>query len=242
MRHDAGQLQALVSIHDVMPDTLPQVAQILAACRRLGLAPPSLLVVPGLDWQPDQLEQLRAWAASGHALAAHGWQHRARRIAGVRHRLHSALISRDAAEHLALSRQQIMALMRRAAHWFAQVDLPRPALYVPPAWALGDLRRADLARLPYQSIEVTQGFVDTRSGSLTRVPLVGYEADTRARSLALTVWNRGQIALAQRLQQPLRVGIHPHDLQLRLARDLLDLLRHIGHQTVARQRHCRQAA
>ena len=227
-------LRVLLSVHDVMPQTLPQVARILRLCDQLCLAPPTLLVVPGLAWHSGQIEQLRSWAAAGYPLAAHGWQHRARRIRGLRHRLHSALISRDAAEHLALSRQQLLALMRRSYHWFERADLPRPRLYVPPAWALGDLRADDLARLPYRQVEVTQGFIDVRSAVLTRVPLLGYEADTRSRALALTAWNHGQSLLAERLGQPIRLGIHPHDLELRLADELRAMLARISRVSVNR--------
>jgi len=242
MSHDAAMPTAMLSVHDVMPRTLSAVAEVLALIEALELVRPTLLIVPGLGWKADQLEQLRAWAAQGYPLAAHGWIHRARRVRGFRHRVHSALISRNAAEHLALSRQQLLALMRRSYHWFARVDLPRPSLYVPPAWALGDLSLQDLNRLPFDTVEVTQGLIDTRTGRTRLMPLVGFEADTAARALALSAWNRSQIAVAQRMRQPLRVGIHPNDLSLRLAEPLRQLLRDLANQPANRVDTRRSAA
>ena len=115
-------VRALLSVHDVMPQTLAPVADILARLRCLGLPPATLLIVPGCRWDADELAQLRRWQKQGHELAAHGWHHRARAIRGLRHRLHAALLSRDAAEHLALSSDEIAALMRRAHDWFGRND------------------------------------------------------------------------------------------------------------------------
>lgn len=217
-------IRPLLSVHDVMPETLAPVADILARLRRHRLPPATLLVVPGCRWHADELVQLRRWQLQGHELAAHGWRHRARNIRGLHHRLHAALISRDAAEHLALSADEIAELMRRAHDWFARNGLDAPELYVPPAWALGALPRTALRDLPYARVETTAGFIDAASGRLDPVPLVGFEADTKARAAALSAWNRGQLLLARSSGRPLRVGIHPQDFQLRLADALERLL------------------
>ena len=55
---------ALLSVHDVMPRTLPAVEDTLELIESLGLVRPTLLIVPGLGWTSEQLEQLRAWAAA----------------------------------------------------------------------------------------------------------------------------------------------------------------------------------
>lgn len=221
-------LAAQVSIHDVMPATLAEVSDILQrlAGHRIGTV--DLLVVPGRDWDTAGLAQLRAWARQGHRLVAHGWHHRARQVRGLRHRLHGALISRDAAEHLALDSEAIAALMRRSRDWFAARELPVPQRYVPPAWALGPLNRRALRALPYASVEVTGGELEPRSGRLRLLPLVGFEADTPTRERLLRQWNRTQLALARRSERPLRVAIHPQDFRLRLAPELTDLLAGLG--------------
>ena len=215
---------ALVSIHDVMPHTMDRVEQILAFCARQGIPPVTLLVVPGCDWQPAHLDRLHRLAEQGHELAAHGWHHRIAGFGGLYHRIHSALISRQVAEHLALAPDGVAELMQRSHRWFPAHGLPAPTLYVPPAWALGRLPQGGLAALPYSHIETLRGLLAVDGGRLHRLPLMGFEADTRWRAIALRAWNGRQKARARRQSRPLRIGIHPYDFDLQLADDLRSLL------------------
>ncbi len=217
-------MRALISIHDVMPETLDAVAGHIERLRAQGHQRLTLLVVPGRDWAPEGIERLAQWHNEGIELAAHGWHHRVQRLAGPYHRIHAALLSRHCAEHLALDSARIGALMTAAADWFDEQGLPRPTSYVPPAWALGSIGRDQLARLPYERIEVTRGLLAPAEGRLELLPLVGFEADTAARAHLLRGWNRMQIAWARRRQRPLRIGIHPRDHELRLAGDLQRVL------------------
>lgn len=217
-------MKALFSIHDVMPETLGAVTRILRQCETDGCAPLCLLVVPGRDWDAEGLDTLRTWARRGHELAAHGWVHhtRPRRIY---HRIHSLLISRDVAEHLEHSAAGVIALMQRSGAWFAEHGFSVPRFYVPPAWALGALPASSAKTLPYERIETTRGFRFPHSGKRTRLPLVGFEADTRLRATFLTLWNHQQIRKARRTGTPLRISIHPNDLNLRLSPALGSLLK-----------------
>lgn len=215
---------AILSVHDVMPESLGQVEEILALCSAQGVAPITLLVVPGRPWQPTQLWRLRELAGQGYTLAAHGWNHRIERFGGIGHWLHAALISRRAGEHLALSAIQRLELMHRTHDWFAANDLPPPHLYVPPAWALGRLPAGAARELPYSRIEVLRGLLSPASGELQTLPLIGFEADTWARAQWLRGWNRWQLALGRCTDRPVRIGIHPHDLELRLGERLRQLL------------------
>jgi len=220
-------IRALVSIHDLMPRTMAQVETILQFLRQAGVPPVTLLVVPGQPWPPEQLDRLRELGAGGHELAAHGWSHhtRPRRLW---HRIHSRLVSRDVAEHLALGGADITALMRRSREWFREQDLPEPVLYVPPAWALGPARRRDLEAQPFRLIETTRGLLhldDRGRRRLQRLPLAGFEADTPWRAHFLRHWNRLQAGAALYRDVPLRIAIHPQDFGLRLAQPLRALLR-----------------
>jgi len=214
----------LVSIHDVMPETLPRVRALVEQLAAMGHRTPTLLVVPGRDWDRDGLAQLATWEADGLELAAHGWYHQVRQFGGLWHRLHGALISRRAAEHLALSPEAILDRMRAAADWFPAHGLSIPTTYVPPAWALGRVNGSALARLPYQRVEVTSGLLEVGKNRLWRLPLAGYEADTLTRRFFLRAWNGFQEGRARRNRQPLRVAIHPRDAELALAGDLQTLL------------------
>jgi len=213
----------LVSVHDVMPETLDEVDGILALLARHGLGRPNLLVVPGRAWDEASLARLKRYAGAGHELVAHGFEHAVGAIRGFRHRLHSLVLSRKVAEHLALDADGIETLIRRSSGWFAEQGLPRASLYVPPAWALGAIPRARLEGLGFRYYETLGGIYDSETGSMRRIPVVGFEADTALRAFCLRAVNAIQLRLAKRAGA-LRVAIHPHDLRLRLAGDLLKLL------------------
>ncbi len=218
-------MQALISVHDVMPETLARVNDLVVELQSCGHRAITLLVVPGRCWGTRGIHQLAAWQDAGIELAAHGWRHEAAEVRTPFHRLHAALISRRAAEHLALDPDNIAALMQAAHDWFVDHDLAPPRSYVPPAWALGRIDSERLKRLPYRRIEVTRGFFDIASATLQPLPLTGFEADTALRARFLRCWNRIQLEHAYRTGRPLRIGIHPDDPQLRLAVDLQGMLK-----------------
>lgn len=230
-----------------MPETLSRVREILALLEESGVHPVTLLVVPGRGWDEAGLGLLRRWAREGHRLAGHGWEHRALPPAGLYHYLHSRLISRDQAEHLSRSREELLERVRRTHGWFGEVGLPAPELYVPPAWAMGALRRDDLRALPFACYEVLPGLIHGGTGRLLPLPLVGFEADTRLRWLSLKLFNGANRAGARllngvtgrpgnrvghrptsrtrRRRYPLRIAIHPFDPTYLLAADLRKMIR-----------------
>lgn len=218
-------MKMLVSIHDVMPVTLDRVEHILARLNDAGLAPVTLLVVPGTGWQREHLDRLRTMVAAGAELAGHGWRHEVRHVRGIKHRLHSALISRRAGEHLALSTREILRLMLINHRWFARHGLPEPGLYVPPAWAMGPVPRRFLDRLPFDQFETLAGVYDRRDQCFHSLPMAGYEADTTFRAVAVRGFNRLNVLWAEASGRPLRLGIHPDDFELKLADDLAAMLR-----------------
>lgn len=219
-------LQALVSIHDVMPQTRPQVTDMLG---QLALPPQAvtLLVVPGKAWSEEDLAWLRELQNAGHPLAGHGWSHRCQPPVTLYHKLHSALLSRQVAEHLSLSGEAIVGLVQDCHEWFAHHDLTASSLYVPPAWALGSLSRSQVARLPFACVETLSGVLDTGTGTHTRLPLVGFEADTRFRALFLGWFNALNVSRARRQRVPLRIGLHPFDLSFHLAPQIFNLLKQV---------------
>ncbi len=218
------ELKALISLHDVMPETFSEVKSVIKHLKELRIPPIILLVVPGRNWEASQLEQLGEWSCEGYTLAAHGWFHHVKHFGGLYHRLHAALISRRVAEHLSLNRSEEIELIKRSVGWFEMQGFPRPNLYVPPAWALGKIRRTDLALLPVTYVEGLRGIFRSESGELQPLPLVGYEVDTLFRQLFVRQWNQIQTRRALRAGVPLRISLHPHDFSLRLANDLKQLL------------------
>lgn len=209
-------LTGLVSIHDVMPETRERVATML---QRLALpaASVTLLVVPGRNWQPDDLAWLLQLQQQGHPLAGHGWYHQCGAPSTLYHKLHSLLLSRNVAEHLSLSGDAIVQLIQDCHRWFGEHELTVSDLYVPPAWALGRLTRQQQTQLPFRYVETLSGILDTDSGETLRLPLVGFEADTAWRSWILTLFNGFSLQRARASQLALRIGLHPRDFELRLA-------------------------
>jgi hypothetical protein len=215
---------AVLSLHDVMPETFQQTEEIIKYLRDHRIPPITLLVVPGRPWKPHQLNRLRALADHGYELAAHGWYHVTGSPKDWFHRIHASLISRNVAEHLALDAAGIADLMQQSYDWFEENGLPSPSLYVPPAWALGRIPRRDLARLPYAAIEVLRGIHLPRTGQFESLPMVGFEADTPFRVGAVRIWNAWQSTRARLSGRPLRIGLHPNDFHLPMVKPLRHML------------------
>jgi len=217
---------SIVSIHDVAPESLGAVREILDLLEQLDVAPVTLLVIPGRDWKDAELDQLDQWQQKGIALAGHGWSHRCGEIRTLYHQFHSAVLSRDMAEHLSHTEDEIIDLMMRCHKWFTDVGLQPPNLYVPPAWAVGSATTTRLAETPFTLLEDLTGVMDLTTLRHVTMPLVGYEADTFLRSLGLSIFNGLNQAAAGLFTRTLRIGIHPLDLTHGLASDLRTILKY----------------
>lgn len=216
----------LLSIHDLMPTTLSEVECLVAYLARRGVQRLTLLVVPGLPWQRAQLDVLRRYEDAGYELAGHGWTHALTRPPrGLWHRAHAAFLSRQVAEHLELRRAEIRRLVERNFEWFAQHGLRAPRLYVPPAWALGSFSARDMQAAAFRWFELLPGVYDSQQARWHRLPLAGFEADTRQRAMFLSLFNAVNRQLARGTGRALRVGIHPYDRSHRLAGALDRVLR-----------------
>lgn len=215
---------ALISIHDVAPASLPAVQRILKLLNAHRIEPVTLLIIPGSGWDADSVSQLRQWQRRGLALAGHGWHHRSGPIRTLGHRAHAFLLSRRAAEHLSRPTAELVELLERCHAWFGEQGLESPTLYVPPAWGLGALARRHLQAAPFRLYETLGGLYDSRNDRFTFLPVVGFEADTRARRTALRILNRANRSIARWRQHPVRIAIHPTDLDLLLADDLRSVL------------------
>lgn len=212
-------IQSLVTIHDVTQEVLEQTARLLEVIFSGGNGPVILLVVPGGFSDPSALTELRTLLRQNVQLAGHGYNHRARSRKNLYHKLHSQFISRQVAEHLSRPAQEIESLINSCANWFQQHQLPRPELYVPPAWAMGAISRQQLAQTPFRYFETQGGLLDSHSRRFIRLPLLGYEADTPMRRQLLCGWNRINRRWAETSGRT-RIAIHPHDLNFHLAEEL----------------------
>ncbi|XOZ33817.1 polysaccharide deacetylase family protein [Halomonadaceae bacterium KBTZ08] len=221
---EATGLSALVSVHDVMPETRPKVERLL---QRLNTIPPpavALLVVPGRNWTHADLSWLHSLSQCGYPLIAHGWHHECSPPRTLTHRLHSQLLSNRAAEHLSLSTTGITQLMRDCHVWFQEVGLTAANVYIPPAWALGPVTRDSLKATPFRYVETLRGLYDTHTGRWYHLPVTGFEVDRWWRAALMRMVNHVTAWWAVRRRKPLRIAIHPQDWQYPLANQLDALL------------------
>lgn len=224
-RDPSSSVPAIVSVHDVTPQTLPVVIKMLNRLERLHIHTATLLVVPGAGWSPVDVSRLRDLQQKGYHLAGHGWIHGCSGRYTLKHKVHALLMSRNVAEHLSQAPGNIANLILRCFGWFHTVGLAPPDLYVPPAWAMGRISRNTLNRLPFKWYESLTGIYDAENGTFHRLLLLGYEADTWLRKLVLKISNRIHQKTASAMGFPIRVAIHPFDLDRRLSADLMDFLK-----------------
>jgi len=216
-------MHALVTVHDVMPHTLEGVNKIVTLLQPYPHDKLCLLVVPGLDWKDEQLDMLRQWQSTGFELAGHGWHHESKVIKTFYHRLHSLVLSRNCAEHLSLDNQQLKHMITENYSWFGHHDFSIPQFYVPPAWAMGHIKKSELSDLPFRYYESLGGILDSKSGKFINLPLIGFEADTRSRKQILRVWNSINKKISSS-KHPVRISIHPYDLDYYLGDTISDWL------------------
>ncbi|MGM0453305.1 MAG: polysaccharide deacetylase family protein [Thermodesulfobacteriota bacterium] len=215
-----GPGAAIVSIHDVTPAALPDVAGIIEWLKTLAVWPITLLVVPDAGWSVSEIVYLEGLQDEGVDLAGHGWAHHAASRRTPWHRLHGQVLSQHEAEHLSRSAGEIETIILRCHDWFEAMVLNAPQLYVPPAWAMGRISRKALKALPFRFYETLFGLYDSRADRFYRMPVVGYMADNVFRTRTLRISN----TFNRLMGTPLRVAIHPKDLHLPLAGDLQRLL------------------
>lgn len=210
-----------------MPETLERVEHLFHHIQSFGHKTITLLVVPGRNWQSGDLQRLHALIEQGGIVSGHGWMHKVKTIQGFKHRLHSLLISKDVAEHLALKKTEIKELVRNCYQWFHSHGLPNPEIYVPPAWAMGSLNHDDLAQLPFHQYETMNGVYDSTQKHYYRSPMLGFEARDAWRVPFIRLWNWINFNKAKH-SGILRIGIHPDDHTLPLAADMDRYLVKIG--------------
>ena len=215
---------ALVSIHDITPETIPAMLDIIKLLKNMNIFPASLFIVPGVKWSTENLNTIRELQNAGYELVCHGWLHECGEKKTIMHKIHGAILSRNAAEHLSRSAENIAELITRGFHWFNEAGLGQPAFYAPPAWAMGGISLHALRELPFKYYEFLTGFYHCRARSFYRLPLVGYEADTRQRVPSLVLMNMLNEGFAHCFSRPLRIAIHPDDFSYLLAESLKSIL------------------
>lgn len=116
---------ALISVHDIMPETLPRLKEMVGFFDRLNIKNVYLLIVPDRQWEPVGISYIRSLNQRGYHLAGHGWQHECLGKKKAYHRIHAAFFSRNAAEHLSCKTcEGVTKLICRCYFWFEKSGLP----------------------------------------------------------------------------------------------------------------------
>ena len=215
-----------ISIHDVHPNNLHKIIEIINLLfEKYNIRKITLLVIPGLNWNNKQIKILKTLQEKkGIELAAHGWYHKSNPIKTIYHYIHSKLISADSAEHLSRSKPSIIKLLNDSHLWFINQGLNSPTLYVPPAWALGNIYQEDLSTLPFNEFEMISGiFINNK---FIFIPLIGFKTKTYFEFIIVKVLNFINY-LSYSFFGLMRIAIHPDDFNLLLKGDIDKYLRKI---------------
>ena len=74
-------MKAYISIHDVSPDNLNDIENIISILSlKFNIKKISILVIPGLNWSQSQIHKIKTWQNNGIQIAAHGWFHKTTKI------------------------------------------------------------------------------------------------------------------------------------------------------------------
>ncbi len=218
-------IPALLSVHDITPETIPRLTEMVDIFDDLDICNVSLLLIPVSTWEPDQISYIKRLGKKGYQLAGHGWRHHCFGAKDTFHRIHAALFSRNAAEHYSCKTpKEIKKIIKQCYRWFKTEGLGCPRYYVAPAWAMGKIVTTELRGLPFRWYEFLSGVYDSRTDRFYRIPLMGFEADTVLRALFLKIFNYLNYRIALIWKRPYRIAIHPNDFNLKLKSDLLALL------------------
>lgn len=215
-----------ISIHDASPNNFQLIKKIVhILINKYQINKFCILVIPGLDWQDIQIQQLLSWQQSGLEIAAHGWRHRCERKKNIYHLIHGLIISDNSAEHLSKNKNAIFNLIIKSYNWFVDNKFVPPTLYVPPGWALGKINSKDFLHLPFFNYECTTGLCF--KNQYLFLPLIGFKASSLSRGMLQRLCNTFNYLIA-RFIGIVRITIHPNDFQLVLSKDANNYLSNVN--------------
>ena len=215
-------MKSYISIHDVAPYNMDNIENIIHILKnQFNINKICILVIPGLDWNNKQIKKLCSWQNEGIEIAAHGWKHKAKSNKSIYHKIHSTIMSANCAEHLSRDRKTIFNIMEKSYEWFVENGLQKPRLYVPPAWALGNITREDLSHLGFTHYECTTGLIYNKKYHF--IPLVGFEEKTLIKAMLRRFFNYFNHFIACFIGT-IRIAIHPDDFKLYLKNDAIKYL------------------
>jgi uncharacterized protein len=212
-----------VSIHDVSPASHALVDRAMRLCEDVG-ARPALLVVPDyhgaypLAGDPAFCEQLRRWQDAGHPVFLHGFFHRARSrppqpglVPRLEHAFAQHVLSAGEAEMAGLTAAEGRDCVAAGERALSGAGL-RIDGYVAPAWVMPRWLLPLLAERGYRYAEDHLRIHDPHARTARISAVLNWATRSRWRRVSSVGWCR--IVRPARTWVPVRIAIHPHDLQV----------------------------
>ncbi len=212
-----------VVLHDVAPSQWPLYQPLVEETDRLGL-PLTLLVVPDfhrrdrIDRAADFLRCMDSRLARGDEIVLHGWFHDDPGPVSLRpDELFMRRIYTHEGEFYRLDQEEAMRRLRDGLALFSRLGWPVHG-FVAPAWLLGRGGRRALARLPLSYSSDPGGLLRLPSFRRLAAPTLVWSSGTWWRRLLSLAWNTCRLDRHRRSRTLIRLGLHPVDMQHRLAR------------------------
>lgn len=207
--------QLVVSLHDVAPATAESSRRWLELLEARSLRA-SLLVVPG-PWRGQGLRSsaaflswLRRAESNGHEVVLHGWNHtRAIPPTGLRGR-YGAVMARGCEEFWSLPYSAAMSKLGDGLAILRDEGF-EPVGFVAPGWLLSDESLRALRTLAMRYTVTHTRVIDVATAKSERVFVTSQRPGSVVGS-ALALGTHGLLAALTTLSRPVRVAIHPDDL------------------------------
>lgn len=221
MSQGLGGPRAALALHDVTPAWEPEVREALGFCRRLGLPPPALLVVPNhhgawpLAVHETFCRLVRDEHERGAEVLLHGLEHRAApgaRPVGLARKAAARWLTAGEGEFQTLGLDEARRRLRQGREAVEEALGVRPTGFVAPAWLEGPETEAALAAEGFTSHEdhlFVRGLVRRRA---VLAPALSMTARSPARTRASVAFC-SVAALTARAPVDLRLALHPVDFR-----------------------------
>lgn len=206
---------AVVSLHDVAPgsrNALPAMLEVV------GDVPLSLLVIPGpwrgvdLGSDPRFTARLRGLAREGHEIVLHGWEHRAPSgspaSAGM---VFGRVLARGCEEFWALDEEEARRRITLGRSALARAGL-RASGFVAPGWLASPESVRVAAECGVEYVTSHVAVTDLLTGTRKLAPAVSQRPGGASERVAASAAS-GASLLASFLHAPVRVAVHPADVE-----------------------------
>lgn len=209
----------IVSIHDVAPETLPRVREVVEKLESWGVNRFCLLVVPNyhetgpLCDDPEAVRWLHGREACGDEIVLHGYSHsRPRRATDTAlDLLATEFCSKNEAEFYRLGPDEAAAKLRLGAEILGRVGF-KPRGFVAPSWIFsrGTVRALKERGFRYMARRV--GLIDFTNRVRIRSACCVWSTWAPVRGALSPFWVRLRLRRLRR-KPVLRVDVHPPDLE-----------------------------